>query len=77
MILYYYLVLFGASVLAFNGAPLWAAILFPAILLGLPNLRDRHDRMLGVRLAVIATNALIFASMAYAMGRGVAALSGS
>ena len=77
MILYSYVVLFGASILAFNGAPLWAAILLPAILLGLPSLRKRGDRVLGIHVAAVATNALVFATVAYAMGRGVAALSGS
>jgi hypothetical protein len=77
MILYTYLVLFGASLLAFHDAPLWAAIILPAMLLGLPSMRDRGKRLPGIHMAATAANALIFASVAYAMGRGVAVLSAS
>lgn len=78
MILYAYVILLGSSFLAFNSAPVWASVVLPAMLLSLPTVaKDRGHRALTVEGVVGAANALVFALVAYGIGRGVALVLGT
>ncbi len=77
--LYSYMILVGGSWLAYKAVePAAAVVTVMAMLLTLPVIaRDRGAQALSVTAALSAANALLFASLAYGIGRGLAWTLGS
>ena len=76
---YSYLILLADCLLGYKGAgPAMAVVIVTAMLLTLPTFaKDRRAQALTLTGALSAANALLFASLVYAIGRGVALLVGA
>ena len=78
MILYAYVILLAGSFLAFNNAPILVSVILPAVLLSLATVaKDKGQRVLTIQNVASAANALVFALVAYGIGRGVALVLGT
>jgi hypothetical protein len=74
--LYFYLALCGCCYASSQGAPL-VVVIPVAMVLTLPNIRKQpSEQVLTMETAAHSLNALVFATIAYAGGRGIAYIVG-